>query len=98
MSGVWSLAVAPTYQLAYANLGRLLQCRGEYPQARAALARYNLANVTLRAGWREDAIVLYERVVAEDPSFFMARYNLGRLYGQAGCLGEARVGATHGGS
>jgi uncharacterized protein HemY len=37
MSGVWSLAVAPTYQLAYANLGRLFQGHGEYPQARAAL-------------------------------------------------------------
>jgi cytochrome c-type biogenesis protein CcmH/NrfG len=32
-----ALAMAPTYQLAYANLGRLFQGRGEYPQARAAL-------------------------------------------------------------
>jgi tetratricopeptide (TPR) repeat protein len=34
--------------------------------------------------------MLYERVVAEDPSFFVARYNLGRLYEQAGRLDEAR--------
>jgi tetratricopeptide (TPR) repeat protein len=87
---------------AHLGLGFMAERHGDLDAARASYraairldpglidARYNLANATLRAGRREDAVVLYERIVADDPSFFAARYNLGRLYEQAGRPGEAR--------
>ncbi len=54
-------------------------------------ARFNAANLLLRAGRLLEATAAYERILKDDPRFFLARFNLGRLYEQAGRLDEARA-------
>jgi tetratricopeptide (TPR) repeat protein len=50
---------------------------------------FNSANVWLATGRYREATVAYERLLADAPAFFQARFNLGRLYEREGRLREA---------
>ncbi|MEO5657027.1 MAG: tetratricopeptide repeat protein, partial [Nitrospiria bacterium] len=54
-------------------------------------ARFNLANLLIRAGHTDEATGLYEAMLRDDATFFPARFNLGRLYERAGRVPEARA-------
>jgi len=54
-------------------------------------ARFNAANLILRAGRSAEATAAYERMLKDDSRFFPARFNLGRLYEQAGRSDDARA-------
>ncbi len=54
-------------------------------------ARFNAANLLLRAGRLAEATAAYERILKDDSRFFLARFNLGRLYEQAGRSEDARA-------
>jgi tetratricopeptide (TPR) repeat protein len=54
-------------------------------------ARFNAANLLLRAGRLAEATAAYEGILKDAPGFFPVRFNLGRLYEQAGRADDARA-------
>jgi tetratricopeptide (TPR) repeat protein len=53
-------------------------------------ARYNRANVLMAAGRDPEATAAYEELLAREPRFFQAYFNLGLLYERGGKMDEAR--------
>lgn len=96
---------APTIRTARAFLGQgfIAERKGEPALAIEAYrraagldpalldARFNLANLLIRAGHADEATGLYEAMLRDDATFFPARFNLGRLYERAGRVPEARA-------
>jgi tetratricopeptide (TPR) repeat protein len=93
-----ALSAHPDHLEARINLGRLLHLAGElaaaervYRQAQtvSALLSFNLATLLEDLNRDEEAAAAYREVLAQDPYFHDAHFNLSRLYERANLQREA---------
>ncbi len=94
----------PEHAGAYANLGRLLHAAGRIKEAQTVyrageancaddpILLFNFALFNEDQGNTDEAIALYQRALAADPTLCDAHYNLGLLYHS---LGREREAVRH---